>query len=92
MGAPHLHEIYKKTMCLAEEMPKEEKKILTHVSRLVEFLVGSRGKGEPMAIGGAWSPSLDGENPRTNPRVLIRTAVRTCKALTGIDLSSCLRW
>lgn len=90
MAAPHLHDVYKKTTC-CEESRKDEKSP-THVSHLIRFLVGSCGKDEFMAIGGPWSPSLDGDNPKTNPRVLIRTAVRTCKALTGIDLSSCLRW
>jgi hypothetical protein len=62
-----------------------------------------------MAIGGAWSPSLDGlyiitlmlaifilfmftgPNP-TDPQTMIKTAIRTTKALTGIDLSNCPRW
>ncbi|CAA9999953.1 unnamed protein product, partial [Nesidiocoris tenuis] len=61
---------------------------VTHVSRLVHFMVGTRGK-EPMAIGGPWSPSLDGNNPKSDPGVLVKTAIRCCKALTGIDLSSC---
>uniref|UniRef100_A0A0A9XIZ5 Cell division cycle and apoptosis regulator protein 1 n=1 Tax=Lygus hesperus TaxID=30085 RepID=A0A0A9XIZ5_LYGHE len=64
---------------------------VTHISRLVHFLVGTRGK-EAMAIGGPWSPSLDGENPERDPGVLVKTAIRTCKALTGIDLSSCTQW
>lgn len=45
-----------------------------------------------MAIGGPWSPSLDGENPDKDPRVLVKTAIRACKALTGIDLSGCTQW
>lgn len=64
---------------------------VTHVSRLVHFMVGTRGK-EPMAIGGPWSPSLDGNNPESDPGVLVKTAIRCCKALTGIDLSSCTQW
>lgn len=44
-----------------------------------------------MGIGGAWSPSLDGENPE-DPQTQINTAVRTTHALTGIDLSDCPRW
>ncbi|XP_061394616.1 cell division cycle and apoptosis regulator protein 1-like [Musca vetustissima] len=63
-----------------------------HLSRLINFLVGLKGSKEPMAIGGPWSPSLDGENPDTDPSVLIRTAIRTCKALTNIDLSNCTQW
>ena len=45
-----------------------------------------------MAIGGPWSPSLDGANPTEDPRVLINTAIRTTRALTGIDLSACTQW
>lgn len=92
MGLPSLDEVYKKTMCLAEDLHKEDEKSYVHLTRLIQFLVGSRGKDEPLAIGGPWSPSLDGENPETDAAVLIRTAIRTCKALTGIDLSSCSRW
>eukprot|EP00061_Rhincodon_typus_P013922 g40604.t1 len=57
-----------------------------------KFLVGMKGKDEAMAIGGHWSPSLDGPNPETDPSVLIRTAIRCCKALTSIDLSGCTQW
>lgn len=64
----------------------------THPSRLISFLVGIRGRNEPMAIGGPWSPSLDGEDPEKDPSVLIRTAIRTCRTLTGIDLSNCTQW
>jgi DBC1 len=64
-----------------------------HPTRLINFLVGVRGKTkETMAIGGPWSPSLDGPNPDKDPSVLIKTAIRTCKALTGVDLSSCTQW
>lgn len=45
-----------------------------------------------MAIGGPWSPSLDGADPTGDPSVLIKTAIRTCRALTGVDLTSCTHW
>lgn len=45
-----------------------------------------------MAIGGAWSPSLDGDNPESDPQVFVRTAIRTVRALIGVDLSKCPRW
>ncbi|KAK0403550.1 hypothetical protein QR680_016989 [Steinernema hermaphroditum] len=61
------------------------------VTRILNFLVGVRGKNEVMAIGGAWSPSLDGESPM-DPQTQIRTAVRCTKAMIGVDLSSCSRW
>ena len=35
----------------------------------MQFLVGVRGKNEAMAIGGPWSPSLDGPNPASDPSV-----------------------
>ena len=59
---------------------------------LFQFLVGMRGKDEAMAIGGHWSPSLDGADPEKDASVLIKTAIRCCKALTGIDLSLCTQW
>ena len=65
---------------------------MVHPTRAIQFLVGSRGKNETLAIGGPWSPSLDGPNPDTDPSVLIRTAIRVCRALTGIDLSNCTQW
>ena len=65
---------------------------MVHPTRAIQFLVGVRGKNEAMAIGGPWSPSLDGPNPGSDPSVLVRTATRACKALTGIDLTACTRW
>lgn len=51
-----------------------------------------RTKNEIMAIGGPWSPSLDGSDPVGDVNVLIKTAIRTCRALTGIDLTPCTHW
>ena len=65
---------------------------LVHPTRAIQFLVGTRGKNETLAIGGPWSPSLDGPNPESDPSVLIRTAIRVCRALTGIDLTNCTQW
>lgn len=76
-----------------DEKDKRASKNPLHPTRLIKFLVGQKGKnGENFAIGGPWSPSLDGENPQTDPKVLVKTAIRTCKALTGVDLSSCAQW
>ncbi|VDN01647.1 unnamed protein product [Thelazia callipaeda] len=61
------------------------------LKRCINFVVGVRNK-EMMAIGGAWSPSLDGDNPDSDPRVLIRTSIRTVRALCGVDLSKCSKW
>ncbi|KAH9495313.1 Cell division cycle and apoptosis regulator protein 1 [Bulinus truncatus] len=91
LASPSEEDLYKKSCCLAEDLP-DAMENFQHPTRLLQFLVGTRGKNEPMAIGGPWSPSLDGPSPHTNPLVLIKTAIRTTKALTGIDLSSCTQW
>jgi len=83
-------DICRKACALAED--PESRESFQHPTRLIQFLVGLRGKNEPMAIGGPWSPSLDGPDPAVNQQVLVNTAIRTTKALTGIDLSSCTQW
>ena len=65
---------------------------LEHPSKLIKFLVGVRQQNEYFPIGGPWSPSLDGPNPDSDPQVLVRTAVRSVHAQTGIDLSKCIQW
>ena len=65
---------------------------LVHPTRAIQFLVGARGKNETIAIGGPWSPSLDGPNPESDPSVLVKTAIRVTRALTGIDLTNCTQW
>ncbi|XP_015521013.2 cell division cycle and apoptosis regulator protein 1 isoform X1 [Neodiprion lecontei] len=90
MSMPAMEEIYKRCCGVTED--RDPDRDYVHPTRLINFLVGLRGKNETMAIGGPWSPSLDGLNPEKDPSVLIRTAVRTCKALTGIDLSNCTQW
>ncbi|XP_049534854.1 cell division cycle and apoptosis regulator protein 1 isoform X2 [Anopheles darlingi] len=93
MSTPPMEEFYEKCVPKGEDRfdDREERDYL-HPTRLISFLVGTRGKNETMAIGGPWSPSLDGLDPHSDPTVLIRTAVRTCRALTGIDLSMCSHW
>ncbi|XP_049274247.1 cell division cycle and apoptosis regulator protein 1 isoform X2 [Rhipicephalus sanguineus] len=90
LSSPSLEELYQQTCALAED----ESRLGTamHPARVLSFLVGLKGKSETVAIGGPWSPSLDGPNPDSDPQTLIRTAVRTCRALTGIDLSACTQW
>lgn len=90
ISMPAMEEIYKRCCGVSEDRDPDRDYI--HPTRLINFLVGLRGKNETMAIGGPWSPSLDGPNPDKDPSVLIKTAIRTCKALTGIDLSSCTQW
>lgn len=91
MATPSLKEIFRKSCALAED-PEDVRESFVHPTRLISFLVGLKGKNETVAIGGPWSPSLDGPNPDRDPSVLIRTAIRTCRALTGIDLSKCSQW
>uniref|UniRef100_A0A671NS00 Cell division cycle and apoptosis regulator protein 1-like n=1 Tax=Sinocyclocheilus anshuiensis TaxID=1608454 RepID=A0A671NS00_9TELE len=91
LANPSLHELYHKSCALAED-PPELRDSFQHPARLIKFLVGMRGKDEAMAIGGHWSPSLDGADPENDASVLIKTAIRCCKALTGIDLSLCTQW
>ncbi|TNM99969.1 hypothetical protein fugu_013002 [Takifugu bimaculatus] len=91
LANPSLEELYHKSCALAEDT-QEVKDSFQHPARLIKFLVGMRGKDEAMAIGGHWSPSLDGADPERDPSVLIKTAIRCCKALTGIDLSLCTQW
>ncbi|KAL7643954.1 UNVERIFIED_CONTAM: hypothetical protein RMT77_005966 [Armadillidium vulgare] len=91
MAVPPLEDIYRRSCALSEDS-SELKSCFVHPTRLINFLVGLKGKNETMAIGGYWSPSLDGQNPDKDPNVLIQTAIRTCKALTGVDLSGCTTW
>uniref|UniRef100_UPI00398E5C7D cell division cycle and apoptosis regulator protein 1 n=1 Tax=Pristiophorus japonicus TaxID=55135 RepID=UPI00398E5C7D len=91
LASPGMEELFHKSCALAEDS-QEIREGFQHPARLIKFLVGMKGKDEAMAIGGHWSPSLDGPNPETDPSILIRTAIRCCKALTSIDLSGCTQW
>ncbi|XP_013138859.1 PREDICTED: cell division cycle and apoptosis regulator protein 1-like [Papilio polytes] len=94
ISMPTLESLYQKCgLTRGDDKDKRVTKSPLHPTRLIKFLVGQKGKGgENFAIGGPWSPSLDGDNPQSDPGVLVKTAIRTCKALTGIDLSSCTQW
>jgi len=94
LASPDLEEFYEKTCHLIEKDSQKDdpRENLIHPSRALKFLVGLKGKSETMAIGGPWSPSLDGSDPANDPSVLIKTAVRTCKAMSGLDLSACSQW
>ncbi|VDO71972.1 unnamed protein product [Schistosoma margrebowiei] len=89
MACPQLGELYKNTCRMADDA-NGAGKVLPDKS--IHFLVGGRAKSETMALGGPWSPSLDGPDPQGDPRTLIKTAIRTFKGLTGLDLSSCTEW
>jgi hypothetical protein len=90
LAMPSMSELIKRCCSLAEDNWKEDR--YEHPSKVIQFLVGSKGKHELMALGGPWSPSLDGPDPATNKQTLINTAIRTVKALTGLDLSPCTQW
>ncbi|PIO33717.1 hypothetical protein AB205_0153790, partial [Aquarana catesbeiana] len=92
LDPPDVDHTYSAKSCALAEDPVEVKEGFQHPARLIKFLVGMKGKDEAMAIGGHWSPSLDGPHPDKDSSVLIKTAVRCCKALTGIDLSLCTQW
>lgn len=91
LAMPDLNDLYKRCCDLGDDDRWKDDR-LDNPKKLIHFLVGTKGKHELMAIGGPWSPSLDGLNPESNPQTLINTAIRTTKALTGIDLSSCTQW
>lgn len=61
MSTPPIQDIYKKCFARAEDEKVEDvDREFIHPTRLINFLVGLRGKNETMAIGGAWSKKLDG--------------------------------
>ncbi|KAK7081355.1 Cell division cycle and apoptosis regulator protein 1 [Halocaridina rubra] len=91
MAVPAVEDVFRRSCALSEDHA-DVRECFVHPTRLINFLVGLKGKNETMAIGGYWSPSLDGANPEKDPNVLIHTAIRTCKALTGIDLAGCTTW
>ncbi|XP_029635988.1 cell division cycle and apoptosis regulator protein 1 isoform X1 [Octopus sinensis] len=95
LSSPKLEDIFSKCCGSADDSPdnsRNEQINYQHPTRLIQFLVGLKGKNEPMSIGGPWSPSLDGPNPAEDPKVLIKTAIRCTRALTNIDLSMCTQW
>lgn len=65
MATPPIEDIYKRCAGRAEDSDPERveksERDFIHPTRLINFLVGLRGKNETMAIGGAWSKKLDGE-------------------------------
>jgi len=63
MATSPIQEIYKKCFARAETIDENDtsEKEFVHPTRMINFLVGLRGKNETMAIGGAWSKKLDGK-------------------------------
>uniref|UniRef100_A0A1I8H6H8 SAP domain-containing protein n=1 Tax=Macrostomum lignano TaxID=282301 RepID=A0A1I8H6H8_9PLAT len=93
LASPPLDQLYSRTCALAHDTA-EVRNRCTSVQRNLQFLCGISGgrSGEPLALGGPWSPSMDGEDPEGDPEVLINTAVRHVKRLIGVDLSGCTNW
>ncbi|XP_069070151.1 cell cycle and apoptosis regulator protein 2 isoform X2 [Pleurodeles waltl] len=90
ISSPGIEEFYHTCLQFIED-PNSWIENLEHPSKQIQFLLGRKGD-EAVPIGGAWSPSLDGPDPETDPLTLVRTAIRCTKALTGIDLSRCTSW
>ncbi|GMS95996.1 hypothetical protein PENTCL1PPCAC_18171 [Pristionchus entomophagus] len=83
-------ELQKKTWGLLPDGSTDDTVEPVSINKNIHLLVGSRGK-EVMGMGGAWSPSLDGPDPNALA-TMIKTAIRTTRTLTGIDLSNVTAW
>ncbi|CAK5071366.1 unnamed protein product [Meloidogyne enterolobii] len=88
---PGLMTIRRKLSGLMSDGSIDEATETQPLTKTIQLLVGHRGKGEYMCIGGPWSPSLDGQNP-LDPVTLVKTAIRTTRAMTGLNLSDCSKW
>uniref|UniRef100_A0A915NDE0 SAP domain-containing protein n=1 Tax=Meloidogyne javanica TaxID=6303 RepID=A0A915NDE0_MELJA len=88
---PGLMTIRRKLSGLMSDGSIDEATETQSLTKTIQLLVGHRGKGEYMCIGGPWSPSLDGQNP-LDPVTLVKTAIRTTRAMTGLNLSDCSKW
>jgi len=76
-----------------EEEPADDKKKAPkpHMSKRIKFLVAKKANGGLMSIGGPHSPAKDGGDPTTDS-AMIKTAIRHCKEICGIDLTPCKTW
>ncbi|XP_060034809.1 cell cycle and apoptosis regulator protein 2 isoform X2 [Erinaceus europaeus] len=90
LSSPGLEELYRCCMLFVDDMT-EPKETPEHPLKQIKFLL-SRKEEMAVLIGGDWSPSLDGPDPKGDPQVLVRTAIRCTQAQTGIDLSACTKW
>lgn len=75
------------------EEPEDDKKkpIVPHLSKRIKFLVAKKANGGLMSIGGTWNAKKDGADPKKDA-TLIKTAIRHCKEICGIDLTPCKKW
>uniref|UniRef100_A0A8D1J9A9 Cell cycle and apoptosis regulator 2 n=1 Tax=Sus scrofa TaxID=9823 RepID=A0A8D1J9A9_PIG len=90
LSSPGLEELYRCCMLFVDDMA-EPRETPEHPLKQIKFLLG-RKEEEAVLVGGEWSPSLDGLDPKGDPQVLVRTAIRCAQAQTGIDLSACTKW
>ncbi|XP_040482445.1 cell cycle and apoptosis regulator protein 2 isoform X1 [Ursus maritimus] len=90
LSSPGLEELYRCCMLFVDDLA-EPRETPEHPLKQIKFLL-SRKEEEAVLVGGEWSPSLDGLDPKGDPQVLVRTAIRSAKAQTGIDLSACTKW
>ncbi|ELK19257.1 Protein KIAA1967 like protein [Pteropus alecto] len=90
LSSPGLEELYRCCMLFVDDMA-EPRETPEHPLKQIKFLLG-RKEEEAVLVGGEWSPSLDGLDPKGDPQVLVRTAIRCAQVQTGIDLSACTKW
>ncbi|XP_044519413.1 cell cycle and apoptosis regulator protein 2 isoform X1 [Gracilinanus agilis] len=90
LSSPGLEELYRCCLLFVEDMA-EPRESPEHPLKQIKFLL-RRKEDEAVMVGGEWSPSLDGPDPKADPQVLVRTAIRCARAQTGIDLSNCTKW
>ncbi|XP_075412633.1 cell cycle and apoptosis regulator protein 2 [Tenrec ecaudatus] len=90
LSSPGLEELYRCCMLFVDDMA-EPREAPEHPLKQIKLLLGRKDE-EAVLVGGEWSPSLDGLDPKADPQVLVRTAIRCARAQTGVDLSSCTKW
>ncbi|XP_061056671.1 cell cycle and apoptosis regulator protein 2 isoform X2 [Eubalaena glacialis] len=90
LSSPGLEELYRCCMLFVDDVA-EPRETPEHPLKQIKFLLGQKEE-EVVLVGGEWSPSLDGLDPKGDPQVLVRTAIRCAQAQTGIDLSACTKW
>ncbi|KAB0396376.1 hypothetical protein E2I00_016951, partial [Balaenoptera physalus] len=85
LSSPGLEELYRCCMLFVDDVA-EPRETPEHPLKQI------KKEEEVVLVGGEWSPSLDGFDPKGDPQVLVRTAIRCAQAQTGIDLSACTKW
>ena len=108
MSVPNIEELYQKCCAIAEEKDKKDLQSALHALRCIigpRAKLVCTSTIEPTLKQGVVLVTIlftryDAFSyhnyvyfmSRDNPSVLIKSAIRTCKALTGIDLSNCTQW